>query len=77
MSDATRHAMQGLISKNQIMGGRDFEYDEAREWKVWISIYLLFSCFFLYKLSCVYFEIFVNWFCLFFLGFVYGFGHVM
>ena len=30
-----------LISKNQIMGGKDFEYDEAREWKVWIFMLLI------------------------------------
>ena len=34
MSDATRHAMQGLISENRILGGKDFECDEARKWKV-------------------------------------------
>ena len=31
MSDATRHAMQGLISKNQIMGGRERIWMGMRE----------------------------------------------
>jgi len=30
-----------FISKNQIMGGKNFEYDEAREWKVWIFMLLI------------------------------------
>ena len=31
MSDARDRPSKFLISKNQIMGGKDFEYDEARE----------------------------------------------